>query len=115
MKTVSMTASANATVAASSVSPSSGTANSIDRKGCSSCTWLTRSAPPRASARYHAKKPSHMENSDTYRKPPQADAGTGCVGHSAAVTGSVTGSDSTSTHEITCCGGMALDSRAPLT
>ena len=64
-KTVAITASAKATVAASSRSPSTGTANSSDRNGCTSCTWLTRTVPPSARPRYQAKKPSHIENSVT--------------------------------------------------
>jgi len=39
-----------------------GQANSIAKNGCSSCTWLMRTASPRASARYQAKKASHIEN-----------------------------------------------------
>ncbi|EWS52885.1 hypothetical protein X551_04327 [Methylibium sp. T29] len=65
MNTVAITASAKARVSASSRSPSNGTAASIDTKGCSSCTWLTRTVPPSARPRYHAKKPSHIENSAT--------------------------------------------------
>ena len=35
------------------------------RKGCTSCTWLTRTVPPSARPRYQAKNPIHMENSVT--------------------------------------------------
>jgi hypothetical protein len=63
--TVATTASAKPTVAASSRSPSTGTANNIERKGWTSCTWLTRTVPPRARPRYQAKKPSHIENTVT--------------------------------------------------
>ena len=63
--TVAITAPAKATVGVSSDSPSKGTAKAIDRKGCSNCTWLTRSMPPNCSPRYQAKKPSHIENSAT--------------------------------------------------
>ena len=64
-KTVPITASEKSSVAGSSRSPSIGTANSSARKGCSSCTWLTRTVPPSARPRYQAKKPSHIENSVT--------------------------------------------------
>src|SRR5262249_37054073 len=50
--TTAITASRNTQVAASTASPSSGTAARIDRNGCSNCTWLTRTVPPSASARY---------------------------------------------------------------
>ena len=63
--TQAMTASAKPTVAGSSRSPSSGTDSSSDRKGWTSCTWLTRSAPPQARPRYQAKKPIHIEKSET--------------------------------------------------
>ena len=46
---------------APAVSPSTGTAKRSERNGCTSCTWLTRTAPPSASPRYQAKKPSHIE------------------------------------------------------
>jgi hypothetical protein len=65
MNTVLITATANPSVTASSVSPRSGTANSMLKKGCTSCTWLTRTVPPSASPRYHAKNPIHIENTDT--------------------------------------------------
>ena len=65
MNTVAITASAKPRVTASSRSPSRGTANSMPRNGCTSCTWLTRTVPPRARPRYHAKNPSHIENTAT--------------------------------------------------
>src|SRR6185369_13148305 len=55
--TVAITASAKPSVRGSSRSPSSGTANSSDRNGWTSCTWLTRTVPPIARPRYQAKKP----------------------------------------------------------
>ena len=61
--TVVITAATKASVTGSRVSPSSGTAASMDTKGWISCTWLTRRAPPQASPRYQAKKPSHIETS----------------------------------------------------
>ena len=64
-KTVAITASEKTRVSGSRRSPSIGTANSSARKGCSSCTWLTRTVPPSARPRYQAKKPSHIENSVT--------------------------------------------------
>ena len=54
-----------APLAACSGSPSTSAAPSKVRNGCTSCTWLTRSAPPRARPRYQAKKPAHMENTPT--------------------------------------------------
>ena len=44
---------------------SSGTAMSIEKKGCTSCTWLTRTVPPSARPRYQAKNPIHIENTAT--------------------------------------------------
>ena len=75
-------------------------------KGCNSCTWLTRSVPPQARPRYQAKKPIHIENTATYA---EATATTRRLhrapsGHCVNSTGSVTGSASTSTHEIVCSG-----------
>ena len=64
MKTTAITASEHSTVSASSRSPSTGTANSNARKGCTSCTWLTRTTPPSARPRYQAKNPSHIENTE---------------------------------------------------
>ena len=63
--TVATTAAAKPSVTMSSGSPSSGIAARIEKNGCSSCVWLTRSAPPRASPRYQAKKPAHIENTPT--------------------------------------------------
>ena len=60
--TTPSTASVKPSVAPSSASPSSSDAAISARKGCRSCTWLTRSTPPSARPRYQAKKPSHMEN-----------------------------------------------------
>ena len=121
-RTVAITASANNTVSGCSGSPSSGTASSIDRNGCSSWIWLTRSMPPSCSPRYQAKKPSQTENTLTYRKPPQATARTGPVGQVASATGTVTGRHSTSSQLMTCCGAIGglpspcgADSRAPTT
>ena len=65
MPTQTITASAKTSVSACSGSPSSGTAASSARKGCSICTWLTRTSPPSARPRYQAKKPSHIENTVT--------------------------------------------------
>ena len=62
---VATTATAKARDTASGASPSSGQANSMARKGCSSCTWLTRSAPPQSSPRYQAKKPAHIDTVPT--------------------------------------------------
>ena len=71
-KTVAITATAKPSVTASSDSPSSGTANSMPRKGCSSWTWLTRTVPPSARPRYQAKKPIHIENTaDVGEAPPR--------------------------------------------
>ena len=39
--TVAITARPKPTLTASRLSPSKGTANSMPRKGCTSCTWLT--------------------------------------------------------------------------
>ena len=95
------TAAVNTTASGSGDSPSSGTANRIDRKGCRSCVWLTRSAPPMASARYQAKKPIHIENMPTYTNAAQATGATGCAGQVSQVPGSVTGRASTVTQQIT--------------
>ncbi len=65
MNTVAITARPKPTVTASRRSPSSGTANSMDKNGCTSCTWLTRTVPPSARPRYQPKKPSHIENTAT--------------------------------------------------
>ena len=73
----------------------------IDKNGCKSCVWLTRSAPPRARPRYQAKKPIHIENRPTYTNPTQAEVATGCVGHSTSVAGRVTGRAITHTQQIT--------------
>jgi hypothetical protein len=64
-QTVATTASKKTTVRGESASPSKGTAKSPLRKGCTTCTWLTCSAPPRASALYQAKKPSHIDTTPT--------------------------------------------------
>src|SRR5205085_2043873 len=109
MNTVATTASEKATLAASRRSPSTGTANSSERNGCRSCTWLTRTAPPRASPRYQAKKPSHIENSVTYAKPAQAAPEAGCAGQASAVSGTVSGRLPTSTQQITCSAPMRAD------
>ena len=110
-----MTNSEKATVAGCSVSPSTGTANSKARKGCSSCTWLTRTVPPSASARYQAKKPSHIENSETYARPIQAEVRAFCAGQLANVTGKVTGKDNTSTQQMTRSALISPARRAPAT
>ena len=113
--TTAITASENTTVTASSFSPSTGTANNSARNGCTSCTWLTRTVPPSARPRYQAKKPSHIENSVTYAKPPHALALTGAAGQVASATGNVNGRLSTNTQQITCSAGNSPATRAPAT
>ena len=114
-KTTPITASANTTVSASSFSPSTGTANSNARKGWISCTWLTRTRPPSARPRYQAKKPSHIENSETYKKPTHDEARTGASGQNHSAAGSVKGSDITSTQQMTCGAGISAATLAPAT
>jgi hypothetical protein len=101
MKTVATTASAKPSVIASSDSPSSGTAARMLTNGCSSCSWLTRSAPPSASPRNQAKKPAHMENTPTYSRASQAEVLTGCSGQVSSAPGTVSGSAITQTQLIT--------------
>ncbi len=105
-------------LAASSRSPSSGTANSMPRNGCTSCIWLTRTVPPRARPRYQAKKPSHMENTDTYARAAQAagatDAAASGEGAKNQAAGSATGSPITSAQQITAPAGMRCDRRPPM-
>lgn len=110
---VATTATAKPRVTRSSDSPSSRAAARMERKGCSSCVWLTRRAPPRASPRYQAKKPAHIENTPTYRKPPQAEGATGWLGHSHSVAGRETGSAIRHTQQITRSAPSAGVMRAP--
>ena len=76
-----------AQVTRSSDSPSSRAAARMERKGCSSCVWLTRRAPPRASPGTRRRSRPNIENTPTYRKPPQAEGATGWLGHSHSVAG----------------------------
>ena len=111
---MAITATANTRVTVSRCSPSSGTANSRLKKGWMSWIWLTRTAPS-ARARYHAKKPIHIENSATYRKPAQLIAPMleGAAGANHQATGRVSGRQHTSTQQMTCSAPSRGVRRAP--
>ncbi len=87
------------------------------KKGCSSCVWLTRSAPPQSSPRYQAKKPAHIDTVPTYAKPAQAlgRMSPALAGHSHSAMGSVMGSAPRQTQQITRSAPSAGVTLAPYT